>query len=60
MIVLSGVTKYRTLDGLFAPGLFPVGFLMNGFFHFDGEKGEGDIFMLPLEVSIGHHVFVVI
>ena len=38
---------------MFAPGLLPDGFLIDECFHSDGDKGEGGIVMLTMEVSIG-------
>ena len=58
--MIGGGTEYPTLDGVFALGLPPVGFLMNECFRADGDKWEGGIVMLPVEVSIGRYVSVII
>ena len=58
--MIGGGTKYPTLDGVFAPGLLPVEFLMDECFHADGDEGECGIVMLTVEVIIGRYVFVLI
>ena len=51
--MLGGGTEYPTSVSEFAPGIPPVGFLMDECFHADVDEGEGGIVTLPLEVSIG-------
>ena len=56
--MLGGGTEYPTSVSEFAPGIPPVGFLMDECFHADVDEGEGGIVTLPLEVSIGRYFFV--
>ena len=56
--MLGGGNEYPTFDGVFSPGLLPVGFLMDECFDANGYEAAGGIVMLPVEVSIRRHVFV--